>query len=628
METRQFESASNAAPPVVPASPSVGFPTNGNPATAIPATVPGAYWYYQIAEEMRHVVTDAGLTPDETDLTQLNQGIRILSNTEGLKTFLSVTAMITDTKLKIGQLVYCLGYNSIGDGGANIFKIVGTGTGTVDGGRYIDLTGITGQAEGQFAIGPINVRQFGAHPSATAAVNQVAMQAAIDYSDQVFCPAGVYTLSGTLTKTLGVSEDLTIQGDAVGASILIFDNAGGNGVDITQTLGGSQFNSDEQSIVIERLSLKTTSVNSGRAISIQNSGGQGQTARPVRLNRLNVSGYIDNVNSTWADGIYINAATFSTISDYNFLGSNSLGNGLRFESTDNAVDNNITNFRQLGGDSMAVITGRYEGFYFVNVLGINVQNGIHWNATLGVGETAQPLLSVDGGHINCISTAIKTEDVVQVIISGILFYTLAEGGVGIDVSVPFNTTYVQETQLTINGCILHGATAGAGTDAIKLSNFVTGAVIDSSSFTFYNRVLTYDSTVRDVKLTSDNKTKANVAVLSGAYEETVYHEEPFLNAGTQVGFCTMGVCTFAARHIVSTVGAISSHVIPIPNAGAFKSEIKSVTVSFSGVTNIDGGSYVVWDALANTGDINNIHIKVYNALTDNDVDISYIAAGV
>lgn len=76
MDNRSFESGASATPPAAPASPSAGYPTNGNPTLAIPATLPGDYWFYQIGEEIRNVIVGAGLTPSAADLSQLTTAIR------------------------------------------------------------------------------------------------------------------------------------------------------------------------------------------------------------------------------------------------------------------------------------------------------------------------------------------------------------------------------------------------------------------------------------------------------------------------------------------------------------------------------------------------------------------------
>lgn len=75
---RVYESGAAAAPPGQPASPSTGYPTAGNPQTAVPATKPGPWWYHMITEELRAVVAAAGITPSHTDVTQLVTAIRRL----------------------------------------------------------------------------------------------------------------------------------------------------------------------------------------------------------------------------------------------------------------------------------------------------------------------------------------------------------------------------------------------------------------------------------------------------------------------------------------------------------------------------------------------------------------------
>jgi hypothetical protein len=71
VDNRKFESGASASPPSPPVSPSSGYPTNGNPGTGAPATVPGEWWFHQVGEELRGVIEAAGLTPDYTSTTQL-----------------------------------------------------------------------------------------------------------------------------------------------------------------------------------------------------------------------------------------------------------------------------------------------------------------------------------------------------------------------------------------------------------------------------------------------------------------------------------------------------------------------------------------------------------------------------
>lgn len=78
MDNRKWQAAASATPPADEASPSSGYPTDGNPSTPTPATIPGARWFHQVGEEIRAVIEEAGLTPSSTTLTQLRDAIKRL----------------------------------------------------------------------------------------------------------------------------------------------------------------------------------------------------------------------------------------------------------------------------------------------------------------------------------------------------------------------------------------------------------------------------------------------------------------------------------------------------------------------------------------------------------------------
>lgn len=72
---RYFEVAPYGTPPATPAA-SPGYPTNGNPSSAIPASEPGEWWFHMVSEELRAVIVAAGLTPSHSTLTQLRDAIQ------------------------------------------------------------------------------------------------------------------------------------------------------------------------------------------------------------------------------------------------------------------------------------------------------------------------------------------------------------------------------------------------------------------------------------------------------------------------------------------------------------------------------------------------------------------------
>ena len=67
----EFLADASDTPPTRPSNPSVGYPSNGDPAKNIPPTTPGAYFYYQLMVEFTTLLERNGITPSATKLTQL-----------------------------------------------------------------------------------------------------------------------------------------------------------------------------------------------------------------------------------------------------------------------------------------------------------------------------------------------------------------------------------------------------------------------------------------------------------------------------------------------------------------------------------------------------------------------------
>jgi len=61
--------------PQPPATPSAGYPTDGNPEQGIAATLPGAYWFHMVTESLRRLVVDAGRVPDHQDLGLVSKSV-------------------------------------------------------------------------------------------------------------------------------------------------------------------------------------------------------------------------------------------------------------------------------------------------------------------------------------------------------------------------------------------------------------------------------------------------------------------------------------------------------------------------------------------------------------------------
>lgn len=82
METRLYEADASESVPSLSTLTSEGFPTEGDPELAVPATKIGAAWFYALGEEIRNAILKAGLTPtNEGDgaLSQLAQAVPVIA---------------------------------------------------------------------------------------------------------------------------------------------------------------------------------------------------------------------------------------------------------------------------------------------------------------------------------------------------------------------------------------------------------------------------------------------------------------------------------------------------------------------------------------------------------------------
>lgn len=80
---RIYASGAAGSVPSVPASPSSGYPTAGNPGAGTPATKPGPYWYHMVMEELMTIITAGGVTPAPGALNQVKLALDALYAPKG-----------------------------------------------------------------------------------------------------------------------------------------------------------------------------------------------------------------------------------------------------------------------------------------------------------------------------------------------------------------------------------------------------------------------------------------------------------------------------------------------------------------------------------------------------------------
>lgn len=73
---RVWGANASQTPPDIPADAPLGYPTDGSASGGLLATVPKAFWYHMIAEEIRAAIVGFGVTPDRSDLSQLSKAIK------------------------------------------------------------------------------------------------------------------------------------------------------------------------------------------------------------------------------------------------------------------------------------------------------------------------------------------------------------------------------------------------------------------------------------------------------------------------------------------------------------------------------------------------------------------------
>lgn len=180
----------------------------------------GLYWESSTNNNLNNKPsTDSGINWRQAFLTETQ-----IVNAVG-KVYENVAAMVDDNSLSVGQFIRTEGYSVKGDGGGNDYEVVAAGTGTDDGGSFIDLA--THQAKALFPFGKINVKQFGA--KGDKANNDTSfIQAAIDFvykADAVInrgvleFPEGSYLVDPTVG--LVMKDNLNMAGAGFGSCEII-----------------------------------------------------------------------------------------------------------------------------------------------------------------------------------------------------------------------------------------------------------------------------------------------------------------------------------------------------------------------------------------------------------------------
>lgn len=155
----------------------------------------------------------------------------------------TVTDMLVDTSVVLGQIWECGDYAVGNDAGVLLFKVVPSATGTADSGSYFDHDTLSLQFERIFSDnGRVSLKDFGVKSTETAANNTIAFQAAANYvcnnnglliNDLITFPSNAITTpdsttfnfvgkgEGYKTGTSGKTSQIVFTGTASTVSFLI-----------------------------------------------------------------------------------------------------------------------------------------------------------------------------------------------------------------------------------------------------------------------------------------------------------------------------------------------------------------------------------------------------------------------
>ncbi|MCP4954027.1 MAG: hypothetical protein GY919_00205, partial [Photobacterium aquimaris] len=128
----------------------------------------------------------------------------------------TVAIAVADTDLVIGQYITTKGYHSANDGGGANYIVVAGGTGTDDGGSYVDMA--NGNQLELIVSDSVNVIQFGGATTETSINNGTALTNALAFIDNVTIPAGAWDfLLGTsdVLNVVGSLKNINCIGNAV-----------------------------------------------------------------------------------------------------------------------------------------------------------------------------------------------------------------------------------------------------------------------------------------------------------------------------------------------------------------------------------------------------------------------------
>ncbi len=341
-----------------------------------------------------------------------------------------------------------------------------------------------------------SIDDYGASPSNTAAANDIAIQAALNATGDIFVPAGIYKVSTKLTRTGG----LALKGAGPGQSVLYWENATTYGIECTFTTDRTEF-CDVKDIDFKTNDTGGTSVafkldGSAQIVGTLTNG----TRQMAHFENINIYGLTAPSVAGWDGGIWCNETINVNLSNCYFNGT--------FSGTEASISSSFA-YKVTSSDDGAGSVFKLDNchaYYAVRALDFDTVEGVDAHHCVFVaveygmygrisGTKTCPHFSLIDSHINARFRAVDVDGQQQIFIADNLIYqrpNASQNGAGIVLS------NVRDGEIANNIIVRNGDTGhdfrgvllAAGTENIQVHDNIgrdTTLVVEAQASSTYNR---------------------------------------------------------------------------------------------------------------------------------------------
>lgn len=255
---------------------------------------------------------------------------------------------------------------------------------------------------------PFNIRAFGASPSATAAVNTAAIQAAIDAAEAagggiVHFPPGTFVHNGVTVNDANV----WLRGSGPETELQCTT---GDGITYTGTSG-------DFFCWISDMRLTTQAAGVGRAIYVNFTTATGLNSQHANIRNVVIDRALSGAGF-WSTGIQIHNARNSVVTNVHVAGRDTGAKTLfAYRVTGEATDVRFTSCQFVEVDVGWSIEGTVEGTMLTNCVGVRARIGVSKSHSAG-----EPWLGMSHCHLNCSLKCIELSNTIQSFIDSCLLY--------------------------------------------------------------------------------------------------------------------------------------------------------------------------------------------------------------